>query len=70
MQSPKIHRIGEVAHLTGLHPNTIRNLELRGLVRPGRDWNGQRRYTAADVKTLRALVTTQRRTSQRRSEGA
>lgn len=48
-------RIGEVAQLTGLHPNTIRRLEARGRLHPARDWTGTRRFTEADVQALRRL---------------
>lgn len=48
-------RIGEVARLIGVHANTIRNLERRGLLHPARDWTGTRRFTEEDVATLRSL---------------
>jgi DNA-binding transcriptional MerR regulator len=56
MKNQKFHRIGEVARLVGVHPNTIRNLERRGLLHPARDWAGQRRFTEKDATTLRALL--------------
>ena len=51
----KYMRIGQVAQLTGLHPNTIRRLEARGRLHPARDWTGTRRYSQADVEALRRL---------------
>lgn len=54
----RFYRIGEVARICGLHEQTLRTLERRGLVRPLRDWNAQRRYTASDVEAVRALIAT------------
>lgn len=51
-----IVRIGEAARETGVHPNTIRNLEKRGVITCGRDWRGHRRFTRADVARLLSLV--------------
>ena len=56
MKKQTFHRIGEVAALVGVHPNTIRNLERRGLLHPTRDWTGQRRFTEKDVAALYAFV--------------
>ncbi len=49
-------RIAEAAERVGVHPNTIRNLERRGLFTVPRDWSGQRRFSEADVQALCALV--------------
>ena len=46
-------RIGELAKLLGVSPDTIRNAEDRGLIQPQRDWNNQRRFTAEDVERIR-----------------
>ena len=49
-------RIAEAAQRVGVHPNTIRNLERRGLFTAPRDWSGQRRFSESDVQALCALV--------------
>lgn len=51
--------ISVAAELAGVHPQTLRMYERRGLVVPGRTEGGTRRYSGADVaRTLRicALV--------------
>ena len=48
--------IGEAAAATGLHPNTIRRLERRGLIQPRRTWAGHRRFAQADIARLRELA--------------
>lgn len=45
-------RIGEFAQQVGLSTYTLRYYEQEGLLLPARDDNGQRFYTAADVKWL------------------
>lgn len=47
-------RITNAAKELGLHPRTLLNLELRGVVKPVRDRNGQRRYTEADLEKIRS----------------
>lgn len=64
----RFYRIGQVARMCGLHEQTLRALERRGLLRPVRDWNGQRRYTDADVVAVRALIAASR--VGRRTTGA
>jgi DNA-binding transcriptional MerR regulator len=49
-------RIGEAAREVGIHPNTIRALEQRGLIECRRDWAGARRFTPSDIRRLRELV--------------
>ncbi len=50
------YRIGTVAHLTGLHPHTIRAWERRyGAVTPVRTDGGTRQYTEDDVTRLQLL---------------
>ena len=51
----KMLLISEVAAKVGLHPDTIRRLERRGLIAPRRDVNGWRRYSPDIVEQLRAL---------------
>ncbi len=48
-------RIGEVAERVGIHPETIRRLERRGIITSKRDINGWRRYGPEVVETLKQL---------------
>ena len=47
--------ISEIAEKVGLHPETIRRLEKRGVITPRRDVNGWRRYSPEIVEQLKAL---------------
>jgi DNA-binding transcriptional MerR regulator len=47
--------ISEVAEKVGLHPETIRRLEKRGVIASKRDVNGWRRYSPEIVAQLKAL---------------
>lgn len=47
--------IGQAADATGLPPKTLRYYEEIGLVRPGRDTNGYRAFSEADLHKLRFL---------------
>lgn len=47
--------IGIAAELAGMHPQTLRLYERRGLVSPSRDARNTRRYCAADVARLRRI---------------
>ena len=67
--------IHEVAKLTGLHIDTLRRLERRGLISPKRDVNGWRRYAPEIVEMLRGLylknpVKTPATSSKREEESA
>ena len=42
-------RIAQAAHQVGISPTTLKRLEKRGLIRPRKDRNGQRRYTDRDI---------------------
>lgn len=44
--------IGIVAERTGLHPQTLREYERQGLVRPARTQGGARRYGDAEIARL------------------
>jgi MerR family transcriptional regulator/heat shock protein HspR len=44
------------ADLTGLHPQTLRLYERRGLLEPARTGGGNRRYSAADLDQLRRIT--------------
>jgi DNA-binding transcriptional MerR regulator len=46
------YAISVVAELTGLHPQSIRSYEDRGLLTPARTAGGTRRYSDGDVATL------------------
>jgi MerR family transcriptional regulator/heat shock protein HspR len=47
--------IGIAAELAGMHPQTLRMYERRGLVRPLRSKGGTRLYSQADVARLRRI---------------
>jgi MerR family transcriptional regulator/heat shock protein HspR len=55
------YSISVAAELSGLHPQTLRVYEARGLVRPRRTPGGTRRYSDADIARL---VTIARLTSE------
>jgi MerR family transcriptional regulator/heat shock protein HspR len=46
------YMISVAADLVGMHPQTLRMYETRGLVRPGRTPGGTRLYSDADVERL------------------
>lgn len=47
--------IGIAAEMAGMHPQTLRVYERRGLVSPSRSAGNTRRYSAADVALLRRI---------------
>ena len=47
--------IGVVAEITGAHPQTLRNYERMGLVRPGRSQGDVRMYSRRDVERVRRI---------------
>jgi len=47
--------ISVAAQLTGLHPQTLRIYERKGLVDPARTGGGSRRYSDADIALLRRI---------------
>ncbi len=52
-----VYPISTVAALCGVDSATLRNWELRhGLLRPGRDANGRRVYSEADVECVRRII--------------
>jgi MerR family transcriptional regulator/heat shock protein HspR len=53
--------ISVAADLVGMHPQTLRMYEAKGLVRPGRTPGGTRLYSDADVERLKLI---QRLTSE------
>ena len=54
-------RISEFSHKLGLSKDTVRRLELRGLISPQRDWAGHRRYSEEDVRRARQTLFKRRR---------
>ena len=49
------YMISVAAELAGLHPQTLRMYEARGLVRPARTPGGTRLYSESDVERLRLV---------------
>ena len=49
------YMISVAAELAGLHPQTLRMYEARGLVRPARTPGGTRLYSELDVERLRVV---------------
>jgi MerR family transcriptional regulator, heat shock protein HspR len=50
-----VYVISVAAELAGMHPQTLRIYERRGLVHPARTDGGNRRYSDADIETLRRI---------------
>ena len=50
-----IYMISVAAELVGMHPQTLRVYETKGLVRPQRTPGGTRLYSDADVERLRIV---------------
>ncbi len=55
MNDRPIYMISIAAELAGLHPQTLRMYETKGLVRPKRTPGGTRLYSEADVERLRII---------------
>ena len=51
-----VYVMSVAADLTGLHPQTLRLYERRGLVEPARTGGGNRRYSPADLDQLRRIT--------------
>ncbi len=51
-----VYVMSVAAELAGLHPQTLRLYERRGLVEPSRTEGGNRRYSEADLDLLRRVV--------------
>ena len=49
------YMISVAAELVGMHPQTLRIYETKGLVRPGRTPGGTRLYSERDLDRLRAI---------------
>jgi MerR family transcriptional regulator, heat shock protein HspR len=51
-----VYVISVAAELAGMHPQTLRIYERRGLVLPARTGGGNRRYSDADIEVLRRIA--------------
>ena len=54
-QLKAVYVISVAAELAGMHPQTLRIYERRGLVSPARTEGGNRRYRDADIELLRRI---------------
>ena len=50
-----VYMISIAAELAGMHPQTLRIYEQRGLIEPQRSPKGTRRYSQEDVERLRRI---------------
>lgn len=50
-----VYVISVFAEIAGVHPQTLRNYERTGLLRPQRTSGGSRRFSDADLATLRRI---------------
>lgn len=50
-----VYVISVAAELAGVHPQTLRIYERKGLVDPARTGGGSRRYSDADIEQLRKI---------------
>ena len=55
MNDRPMYMISVAAELAGVHPQTLRTYETKGLVRPKRTPGGTRLYSDADVERLRII---------------
>jgi len=55
MTDRPIYMISVAAELVGVHPQTLRQYEDKGLVRPKRTPGGTRLYSEADIERLRIV---------------
>jgi MerR family transcriptional regulator/heat shock protein HspR len=54
-RSRALYVISVAAELAGVHPQTLRIYERKGLVDPARTGGGSRRYSDADISQLRRI---------------
>jgi MerR family transcriptional regulator/heat shock protein HspR len=54
-RSHAVYVISVAAELAGMHPQTLRIYERRGLVQPARTQGGNRRYSDIDIERLRRI---------------
>ena len=45
-------RISAAAKRLGVHPNTLRGLEKRGIIKLERDWSGYRVFSDRDIEEI------------------
>ena len=55
-RSRAVYVISVAAELAGMHPQTLRIYERRGLVSPARTEGGNRRYSDDDIELLRRIA--------------
>lgn len=55
MAGKSVYVISVAAELSGMHPQTLRIYERKGLVQPARTTGGSRRYSDADVELLKRI---------------
>ena len=55
-RSRAVYVISVAAELAGMHPQTLRIYERRGLVNPARTEGGNRRYSDDDIDVLRRIA--------------
>ena len=51
-----VYVISVAAEIAGMHPQTLRIYERRGLLQPARTRGGDRRYSEADIARLRRIA--------------
>ena len=56
MTQEAVYVISVAARLTGVHPQTLRIYERRGLIKPHRTPGGTRRYSDADIDRMRLIL--------------
>ena len=54
-RSRAVYVISVAAELTGVHPQTLRVYERKGLLEPGRTQGGSRRFSEHDIERLRHI---------------
>lgn len=54
-QRAAVYVISVAAEMAGMHQQTLRMYERKGLVKPGRSPGGNRRYSEIDVERLRRI---------------
>ncbi len=55
LRTEAVYVISVAAELAGVHPQTLRIYERKGLVDPARTGGGSRRYSDADIQMLRRI---------------
>ena len=55
MSARGVYVISVAAELAGMHPQTLRIYERRGLLDPARTGGGSRRYSEGDIQRLRRI---------------